>query len=711
MMMTSDLPTKDNPAPLSSPTGLAARLAARQVWVQRSIAPWIRFVQTIVNRRPQIQPDRMLTAAQPQVDRDTPLILAGEAVRETERTPDWLKTMPSFEEVRRSFEAARETPPFESALPTSGADGLTRIQRQPAQSGGPSPSADSAKSLSTFEKLRQAVEMTRAGEASSGDERADQSPAEPQQSSGSRPAARSRRVVSRVEEVSSQTEAKPPAPDTVQLAKKPDGVEPRAEIIQSVEEPADVDPESETVQLAKEPTDVDPEASGSPKPRTGSTREPKPGLSEKKIATATDPLLPRLDEAPEAEGQPNQFAAQVEMNKATEEHPKRVSISKSSPPEVEEPPAPSTNLTEDVGIEPAEPPVDVEPTSLRQPAKTLVQTAAKPSAEMSEAAEDRAEPEPTEQTSRPAAPTQRISLPDLEKSMQPSKEFSIPAESLETMGIEPSLVEQPDIGPTKKRFEIPAEKLESEIHSDPKLPAENMKPQSHSEFSKQLFPQETHPPDQKATDQPQPPSLQRKPEASRSGQPRPDQMADLDLGQEILSKATAILKTPIFTPPSASEPKRASQGEIQRASDMREEERRPTTGLDRAIEGRGPGETTRPTEMMVGQSVQPLPLAVQPALQPDPRPDRPSIEPIRKPPARSTAPEEPGLQRQVDPTMPGAAAAETGVETVEQAVEQGISHLADQAADETENLNQLAREIYPIVKRMLAIERERSAFY
>lgn len=331
---------------------------------------------------------------------------------------------------------------------------------------------------------------------------------------------------------------------------------------------------------------------------------------------------------------------------------------------------------------------------------------------MLESVENRAEPEPMDQTTRSAAPTRLISPPDVEESIQPSDGFSTPTKPPETVGIEPSLIE-PDIGPTIEHSEIPAEKIEPGIHSGPKLPAENLEPKRLSEFPKQLFPQETYPPDQKVTDQSQAQPLQRKPEASRSGQPRLEQTADLDLGQEILSKATARLKTPVFTPPPASQSMRTGHGEIQRASDMREGERHPTTGLERAnrqVEGRPPGETTRPDSQHLSRSTPPLPLAVRP-VQPGPRPDQPNLEPVRMPPAHSTTPGPPDLQRQVVPTVLGAAAVETDVETVEQTVDQGISHLADQSAGETENLDQLAREIYPIVKRMLAIERERSAFY
>ncbi len=173
------------------------------------------FANTVINRLPVADPGFRARFLQRRMQEAPSMVLAGEQIPlETDKDSDWLEAMPSFDTVRRAFETARAGG-AEAIQPPPPPAKVQRTERT-----GRSSNADWLERMPSFEEIKKSVEAVRANSPqperadlpqppSTGVQRTPVSGQISRQPAKTSQLPKSRRVMSKVEEVRPKNERTP----------------------------------------------------------------------------------------------------------------------------------------------------------------------------------------------------------------------------------------------------------------------------------------------------------------------------------------------------------------------------------------------------------------------------------------------------------------------------------------------------------------------
>lgn len=461
---------------------------------------------------------------------------------------------------------------------------------------------------------------------------------------------------------------------------------------------------------------------GQPAPKTApepAETEPKSVRSEiptrsqplqRQASTATTPPEPVTPSALESEAPPPPAEHPVQRQVATE-MPLRETPERPGPatmPAVEEKIASSVEATQS-----SSPPAMEESPALFSPK----QKPANQPAESGQADLEMGRPAvPTE--SKPSQTVQTKKMPAATESSQPAPRLSGPA--IEPKQDAPAVQRQVDSELPRREPEIEQATTPAELEL--KLPQPPPAPQAGSLTTDQSTPSPVEPvaglpaaktqqgsgrqgaavqrqPVQTATDLPLRPPVAPTPGPSGQDEPGPD------LGRQILAKATSGVQLPLIKPPAARpDLNREQPGAPMPALPQARVQRQlaEKSGIE-ASAGPQPTEVTTPP----ASPAAPLPLA---------RPARIEIVPpggggsAGRPPARTAA--APGaIQRQPAPVAPAPETRSTieAPDIIQREPEEQVFSASNKSSPQSQNadLDKLARQILPEIKRLLARERDR----
>lgn len=450
------------------PAGAAPRAIMRRIALLRPGDSWVsptrthRLASSIINRFPQTANRFEPRPLQTQFKTGNSMVLVG--VNETvnsEPNSDWLKNMPSFDEIRRSIDSARTRPAQAAGQPPAQSRAAASA---PTQSQSGQKRADWLEAMPSFDEIHRAVQAARAKlppkpEPSAPPklpplQRASAGPAIIGRRPKSPELGRGRRVVSRVEEVT------PGSPATPQ---------PKADLPKATQPPAQIDePEPPA---ADRPTRPEPPPQKERGVQTGPAVQRRPISDEpiSKAAPQSKPVTPQPLDAPARSGElspPVESGGQPvkEQPDETPLHPPPQAAVADTPPQsslaADLPAAAAESPPELPG--PAAAPVQPKPaeSALAEPATAPESPPESPGAVVpppGKSEEKIAEPPPKQQ-------------PAIQRQSQPE---SSPAKSAPPATLPP--VEQPLAAPKQPASPAaeskPAQKVEAEAETGPEIAA------------------------------------------------------------------------------------------------------------------------------------------------------------------------------------------------------------------------------------------------